>query len=191
MTIVRLIKIYKIKVKTSFENNIKLLMEKTNKEYNFFNYRGLIISGIKNSDYIEFYIAPKDNPKAYVVPSNMTYNQKNEFSMDNISFSGFVTRLNNFLNGIDKNIENYNNKITKFNKEIESFKAITGNNEPIYKRKDYLEALREDNMRIIEEIDKTTNDKNYISNFKPKSVEIMKMINNQDISSESQVIEYR
>ena len=54
---------------------------------------------------------------------------------------------------------------------------ITGDNTPIYKRKDYLEALREDNRIVIEEIEKMSKQKGYKNDFVPKSAKILEDLN--------------
>ncbi|QKF69880.1 hypothetical protein CHLWT_1337 [Campylobacter hyointestinalis subsp. lawsonii] len=65
-----------------------------------------------------------------------------------VNFGGFVKRLNNFYNDLEKFTQLNKNNIKNLKKEIVELKSITADNIPKYKRKDYLEALREDN-RII------------------------------------------
>lgn len=69
------------------------------------------------------------------------------------------------------------NKIENLEKEIVELKSITGDNTPKYKRKDYLEALREDNRIIMDEIEKMSKQKNYKSDFVPKSAKILEDLN--------------
>ncbi|HEG2479937.1 TPA: hypothetical protein SCY63_002001, partial [Campylobacter coli] len=58
-------------------------------------------------------------------------------------------------------------------------------NTPKYKRKDYLEALREDNRIIMDEIEKMSKQKNYKSDFLPKSAKILEDLNkNNNIQKE-------
>ena len=56
-------------------------------------------------------------------------------------------------------------------------KKIKGDNTPKYKRKDYLEALREDNRIVMEEIEKMSKQKGYKSSFVPKSAKILEDLN--------------
>lgn len=65
-----------------------------------------------------------------------------------VNFGGFVKRLNNFYNDLEKFTQLNKNNIKNLKKEIVELKSITADNIPKYKRKDYLEVLREDN-RII------------------------------------------
>lgn len=101
-----------------------------------------------------------------------------------VTFGGFVTRLNNFCNDIDKFIESNNENIRRLNKEIKELEAITGENAIEYRRKDYLEALREDNRLIIDEIEKSAKDKNYKSEFEPKSAKILQALNAKSFKNE-------
>ncbi|EAK7267686.1 hypothetical protein ERK10_09335, partial [Campylobacter jejuni] len=76
-------------------------------------------------------------------------------------------------------------KIENLEKEIVELKSITGDNTPKYKRKDYLEALREDNRIVMDEIEKMSKQKNYKSDFVPKSAKILEDLNkNNNIQKE-------
>lgn len=90
-----------------------------------------------------------------------------------VNFGGFVKRLNNFYNDLEKLTQLNKNKIENLKKEIVELKSITGDNTPEYKRKDYLEALREDNRIIMDEIKQ----KDYKSDFVPKSAKILEDLN--------------
>ncbi|HEF5091760.1 TPA: hypothetical protein SAN26_001843, partial [Campylobacter jejuni] len=63
-------------------------------------------------------------------------------------------------------------------------------NTPKYKRKDYLEALREDNRIIMDEIEKMSKQKNYKSDFVPKSVKILEDLNKQSKTIKENEIGY-
>ena len=54
-----------------------------------------------------------------------------------------------------------NAQIQKIELEITELKSITGDNTPKYKRKDYLEVLREDNGIVMDEIEKMSKQKDY------------------------------
>nr|WP_254410088.1 hypothetical protein [Campylobacter coli] len=57
------------------------------------------------------------------------------------------------------------------------YRFVRTDNTPKYKRKDYLEALREDNRIIMDEIEKMSKQKNYKSDFVPKSAKILEDLN--------------
>ncbi|ELH6811230.1 hypothetical protein Q9F50_001790, partial [Campylobacter jejuni] len=69
-------------------------------------------------------------------------------------------------------------------------KSITGDNTPKYKRKDYLEALREDNRIVMEEIEKMSKQKDYKSSFMPKSTKFLEELNKQSKTIKENAIDY-
>ena len=110
----------------------------------------------------------------------MIYKKKdNDFiPLENyVSFDGFVKRLNNFYMNVDKLIDKNLKSLTRLDKDIKELENITGENALQYTRKEYLEALREDNKAIIEEIEKTSKNKSYKSTFTPKSSKILQDLN--------------
>lgn len=107
-----------------------------------------------------------------------------------VNFGGFVKRLNNFYNDLEKFTQLNKNKIENLEKEIVELKSITGDNTPKYKRKDYLEALREDNRIIMDEIEKMSKQKNYKSDFVPKSPKILEDLNKQSKTIKENEIGY-
>ncbi|WP_238386997.1 MULTISPECIES: SNF2-related protein [unclassified Campylobacter] len=167
-------------LKQAFNAAVKLVALDYEKEYDILEYKGLIISAEKTSaNSLCFYISTQDK-KLFIEPENMVYSNKaNEvFKIeDYVSFSGFITRMNNFYNGIDKTMEETNEKIKLLHKDIVDLQRITGENTPSYTRKEYLEALREDNRLVIEEIEKISTNKDYKSEFVPKSAEILNSLN--------------
>lgn len=175
-------------IKKAFEANVSLIAKEYEKEFDIFEYRGLVISGEKTSlNSLSFYVSTPDK-KIFIEPHNMVYKRKDNqqlFSLESlVTFGGFVTRLNNFCNDIDKFIESNNENIRRLNKEIKELEAITGENAIEYRRKDYLEALREDNRLIIDEIEKSAKDKNYKSEFEPKSAKILQALNAKSFKNE-------
>ncbi|EAK5935645.1 hypothetical protein BSJ75_09205 [Campylobacter coli] len=88
-----------------------------------------------------------------------------------------LERWAEFYNDLEKFTQLNKNKIENLEKEIVELKSITGDNTPKYKRKDYLEALREDNRIIMDEIEKMSKQKNYKSDFVPKSAKILEDLN--------------
>ena len=163
-------------VKNTFESNIKLITSSYEKEIEILRYRGLVISGERiDRNTLVFYVNTEDK-KLFLEPENLIYKKKdNDFiPLENyVSFDGFVKRLNNFYMSIDKLIDENLKSLTRLDKDIKELESITGENALQYTRKEYLEALREDNKAIIEEIEKTSKNKSYKSTFTPKSSKIL------------------
>lgn len=174
-------------VKKAFEENVSLIVKEYEKEFDILSYRGLIISGERTDlNTLSFYISTPDK-KIFIEPENMVYKNKdkNLFDLENlVSFNGFITRLNNFYSELDGLIKYNIEQISRLDKEIVELEAVTGNNALEYKRKDYLEALREDNRLIIDEIEKSAKDKNYKSGFEPKSAKILQALNAKSFKNE-------
>ncbi|EAC1222062.1 hypothetical protein D6195_08540 [Campylobacter coli] len=127
----------------------------------------------------KIYVSTTDG-KTIIEPENLIYkrDEKTFFKLESyVNFGGFVKRLNNFYNDLEKFTQLNKNKIENLEKEIVELKSITGDNTPKYKRKDYLEALREDNRIIMDEIEKMSKQKNYKSDFVPKSAKILEDLN--------------
>lgn len=101
-----------------------------------------------------------------------------------------MTKVNNFYNNLDKFISQQNAQIQKLELEITELKSITRDNTPQYKRKDYLEALREDNRIVMEEIEKMSKQKGYKSSFMPKSAKILEDLNKQSKTIKENEIDY-
>ena len=118
--------------------------------------------------------------KIFVELENLVYKQDNQLlSLANeVSFRDFITKVNNFYNNLDKFISQQNAQIQKLELEITELKSITGDNTPKHKRKDYLEALREDNGIVMEETEKMSKQKDYKISFVPKSAKILEELNN-------------
>jgi len=174
-------------VKKAFEENISLIVKEYEKEFDILSYRGLIISGERTDlNTLSFYISTPDK-KIFIEPENMVYKNKdkNLFDLENlVSFNGFMTRLNNFYSELDGLIKYNIEQISRLDKEIVELEAVTGNNALEYKKKDYLEALREDNRLIIDEIEKSAKDKNYKSEFEQKSAKILQALNAKSFKNE-------
>ncbi|ECP8959922.1 helicase, partial [Campylobacter jejuni] len=175
-----------------FNKNIETLSKDYQKEYKIFEYKGLLISGEKTSlNTLSFYISTLDG-KTFVEPENLVYKQDSQLlSLANeVNFRGFMTKVNNFYNNLDKFISQENAQIQKLELEITELKSITGDNTPKYKRKDYLEALREDNRIVMEEIEKMSKQKDYKSSFMPKSTKFLEELNKQSKTIKENAIDY-
>ncbi|EAK4337815.1 hypothetical protein CN055_09110 [Campylobacter coli] len=96
---------------------------------------------------------------------------------EQINLNQYIAIEPQIYNDLEKFTQLNKNKIENLEKEIVELKSITGDNTPKYKRKDYLEALREDNRIIMDEIEKMSKQKNYKSDFVPKSAKILEDLN--------------
>lgn len=164
----------------NFEKIVKTIADDYQKEYKVLEFKGLLISGERTDlNTLNFYVSTTDG-KTIIKPENLIYkrDEKTFFKLESyVNFGGFVKRLNNFYNDLEKFTQLNKNKIENLEKEIVELKSITGDNTPKYKRKDYLEALREDNRIIMDEIEKMSKQKNYKSDFVPKSAKILEDLN--------------
>lgn len=141
----------------NFEKIVKTIADDYQKEYKVLEFKGLLISGERTDlNTLNFYVSTTDG-KTIMEPENLIYkrDEKTFFKLESyVNFGGFVKRLNNFYNDLEKFTQLNKNKIENLEKEIVELKSITGDNTPKYKRKDYLEALREDNRIVMDEIKK-------------------------------------
>lgn len=164
----------------NFEKIVKTIADDYQKEYKVLEFKGLLVSGERTDlNTLNFYVSTTDG-KTIMEPENLIYkrDEKTFFKLESyVNFGGFVKRLNNFYNDLEKFTQLNKNKIENLEKEIVELKSITGDNTPKYKRKDYLEALREDNRIIMDEIEKMSKQKNYKSDFVPKSPKILEDLN--------------
>lgn len=172
----------------NFEKIVKTIADDYQKEYKVLEFKGLLISGERTDlNTLNFYVSTTDG-KTIIEPENLIYkrDEKTFFKLESyVNFGGFIKRLNNFYNDLEKFTQLNKNKIENLEKEIVELKSITGDNTPKYKRKDYLEALREDNRIIMDEIEKMSKQKNYKSDFLPKSAKILEDLNkNNNIQKE-------
>ncbi|EAK4025624.1 helicase, partial [Campylobacter jejuni] len=172
----------------NFEKIVKTIADDYQKEYKILEFKGLLISGERTDlNTLNFYVSTTDG-KTIMEPENLIYkrDEKTFFKLESyVNFGGFVKRLNNFYNDLEKFTQLNKNKIENLEKEIVELKSITGDNTPKYKRKDYLEALREDNRIVMDEIEKMSKQKNYKSDFVPKSAKILEDLNkNNNIQKE-------
>ncbi|HAA2102009.1 TPA_asm: hypothetical protein GD957_09245 [Campylobacter coli] len=172
----------------NFEKIVKTIADDYQKEYKVLEFKGLLVSGERTDlNTLNFYVSTTDG-KTIMEPENLIYkrDEKTFFKLESyVNFGGFVKRLNNFYNDLEKFTQLNKNKIENLEKEIVELKSITGDNTPKYKRKDYLEALREDNRIIMDEIEKMSKQKNYKSGFVPKSAKILEDLNkNNNIQKE-------
>ncbi len=159
----------------AFWDNFDNLFNSGGDEAVFFKYRGLSIGGSFSNDMKSFSFYLADSAHNYIEPDNLTYtiNPNNILQNDFrsvIKFSGLWARINNFASNIDKQIQAQEEKITK-NTEVVAYLSEQIKNDT-YPNAEYLDALRKDNNEVIKEIQKMSQTKGHISEFKPKSFEI-------------------
>lgn len=147
-------------------------LTKYHQDVKFLTYRDISIYGNRVSNQVaEFYLKNEKTGQIYE-PDNLVYKTKNTH-YDNlrelISLGGLVRRVENYYENVDENIRKKKIAINKYSKDIEDLSKITGEHTPVYKNEDYLKALREDNIRIIDELKKISKDKKYVSTWIPKS----------------------
>lgn len=159
----------------AFWDNFDNLFNSGGDEAVFFKYRGLTIGGSFSNDMKSFSFYVADSHNNYIEPDNLTYTintndlLKNDFRSV-IKFNGLWARINNFTTGIDKQIETQETKLTK-NAEVIAYlsEEIKHNT---YPNALYLDALRKDNSKVIQEITKMSKTKGYVSDFVPQSFAI-------------------
>lgn len=155
-------------------------LTKYREDVKFLTYRNISIYANRVSSQVaEFYLKNEKTGMIYE-PDNLVYKTKNTH-YDNlrelITLSGLIRRVENYYEKVDENIRKTNLAIDKYSKDIQDLSKITGEHTPVYKNEDYLKALREDNIKIIDELKKMSKDKNYVSNWTPKSEVIKNSLN--------------
>lgn len=163
------------KMNEIFTQNFRDLVKYELNSQDFMEYRGFIISGgyDKASKTIDFEIKDK-NGNFSIFPENLHYNLKeNNIFTSNASFTGFIKRLNNFLNeeNLDKSIKKAKNNITTLNQSNVDLKRYLDENQN-YKHKEILELLKSENKTIMSELDKMSKNPAYKSEFKSKFLQM-------------------
>ena len=159
----------------AFWDNFDNLFNSGGDEAVFFKYRGLTIGGSLSNDMKSFSFYLADSANRYIEPDNLTYKIDPSNILENdfrsvIKFNGLWARINNFASNIDKQIESQKEKLHKNTEVVAYLSEQIKNNK--YPNAEYLDALRKDNNEVIKEIQKMSQTKGYISEFKPKSFEI-------------------
>ncbi len=98
-------------------------------------------------------------------PQNLTYKEKDTFSL-----SGFFTRLDNFLEkGLD---EEFQTEKAIFENEKKELAAVQQSLRTVkFEQMDELEVARHNHNAVLRELNYMSDDKNYVSKFKPLTVE--------------------
>lgn len=119
-------------------------------------YRGFNIVAYKNKLEVFFNIESDNN---YYSPANLKYKKGDEFNVN-----GFITRLDNNINGLDKKLLKEEEEISKLKKEM--LNLLTEKKKP-FKQMDVLIALRQDFKNIMTELSIMQRDSNYQSTWQP------------------------
>lgn len=170
-------------LKQTFMKNVQKMANNMEKEFTFFEYRGLKVTGERvKLRKVEFYLENEEK-KILLTPDNMIYDIENDGMtidfVNKIPFNGFFQKINNYFSEIDKKISKQQEKIEIQKRDIFALKKVTGENAPKNERKAYLEALRDDNNAILREIKLLSDDKEYVSKWKPKSKVEKKKLENK------------
>jgi len=133
-----------------------------NENIQFFEYRGFEIAGWrKGMSGVKFSIIKDD---IEIESENLSFNERHE-----VSARGLFTRINNVMSKLENRIDQQQENIEKYQKELRELQSVEAKTFP---KLELLYALREDNSRVIEEIKKSSKGE-YKENWKPKS-EIVK-----------------
>lgn len=98
-------------------------------------------------------------------PKNLAYTEK-----DNFSLSGFFTRLDNFLEkGLDEEFQTEKAIFDNEKKELAVARQSLRNAK--FEQMDELEVARHNHNAVLRELNYMSNDKDYVSKFKPLTVE--------------------
>lgn len=164
------------KLEKTFKDNLDKLFAKDGQEVNFVDFKGFKISGYyeRTLNAVVFELENLATGDT-LAPSNLTYNQQSRTSLirDEIKFSGFFRRLNNFINSMEETIGKNEKRISELKTQNNDLRQIISESQE-YGRMNILELLREDDRKINAELDKIAANKNYKSSFVARSLELLK-----------------
>lgn len=137
----------------------KKVGEKIPDTYSVGNYRGFDLFVYGQRETLQFVITGADNH----APRNLEYNKDDEFSIN-----GFVNRINNYVNGFEDKVKAIEQ--TLVNDLVELKKAVVEKEKPFTQLRK-LEILRQDSADVLNELKKLQGDDNYVSTWKPQSLD--------------------
>lgn len=123
------------------------------------NYRGFDLFVYGQRETLQFVIKGEDNH----LPRNLEYSKDDEFSIN-----GFVNRINNYVNGFEDKVKAIEQTLVN---DLEELKKAVVEKEKPFTQLHKLEILRQDSADVLTELKKLQNDDNYISTWKPRSLE--------------------
>lgn len=141
-------------------------------------YRGFDISLQSKSGQRLFRVSGVDTGKSFYQPSNLTYTYQ-----DNFSITGFVQKLDNFMNKFEDFITHAK---LKNEKALQEYKIGKENLGKSFNREPLLKALRQDHIEVLRELNLTRKNPKYKSKWKPRSLENGKL---KDLKIDKNTIE--
>ncbi|WP_231854859.1 hypothetical protein [Campylobacter fetus] len=162
------------KLESTFRDNLNMLLTKDGSEVGFMDFKGFKVSGYyeKTLNAVVFELESLKTGD-HLAPANLVYNQQgnNLLTQENISYTGFLRRLNNYMNNMEENIEKNKTKVNELRANNEGLTQIISENRQ-YGRLNLLEALQKDERIINIELNKMSANKEYKSNFIARSLEL-------------------
>ncbi|XER93098.1 SNF2-related protein (plasmid) [Campylobacter fetus] len=179
------------KLENTFRNNLNMLLAKDGAEVSFMDFKGFKVSGYyeKTLNAVVFELESLKTGD-HLAPANLVYNQQgnNLLTQENIPYTGFLRRLNNYMNNMEESIKKNTTKAHELKANNEGLAQIISENRQ-YGRLNLLEALRKDEQTINIELNKMSANKEYKSNFVARSLELKDRLDKERKSGTQGVIE--
>ena len=177
----REVKIEQENMRKIFSNNVNLMFDAKNTSIDFCEYKGFVVSGYYDPGKREvaFELTNKQTKEVFS-PSNLVFlsGLNKEHSLfeknlkDQINMVGFFSRLNNYINKIDENIERNRATLANETKKLGVLKDLVSN-QCKFPNTALLRLLREEQRICFEEIEKKKGNKEYVSQFTSKALSII------------------
>ena len=177
----REVKIEQENMRKIFSNNVNLMFDAKNTGIDFCEYKGFMVSGYYDPGKHEvvFELTNKQTKEVFS-PSNLVFlsGLNKEHSLfeknlkDQINMVGFFSRLNNYINKIDENIERNRAALANETKKLGVLKDLVSN-QGKFPNTALLRLLREEQRICFEEIEKKKSNKEYVSQFTSKALSII------------------
>ena len=171
-------KLMQTQMKNMLLNNIDLILKQPNRDFNICEYKGFVVSGYYDqpTSSVIFELKSKENGEI-LSPKNLVYESKEKGVLEvsnlknQISAEGFLIRLNNYFKGIDKNIDEYSENLSKNNDKIATLKQVLSTSSEFPKAK-MISALKDDLNTCFAELGKRKEDKSYKSSFESEALKL-------------------
>lgn len=143
-------------------------------EADFMEYKGFVARAYKEDNgNISFALRHKESNLTFT-PDNLEYFNKPDgtSALSQLNLSGFIQRVNNFLNEekLKIAINNNSNLIEKYKNDITGAKEWLAEN-PVYPRQEFYDLLKKENEIVQKEVAKMGKNTDYKSPFKSKILE--------------------
>lgn len=171
-------KLMQTQMKNMLLNNVDLILKQPNRDFNVCEYKGFVVSGYYDqpTSSVIFELKSKENGEI-LSPKNLVYESKEKGVLEvsnlknQISAEGFLIRLNNYFKGIDKNIDEYSENLSKNNDKIATLKQVLSTSSEFPKAK-MISALKDDLNTCFAELGKRKEDKSYKSSFESEALKL-------------------